>query len=608
MKNKMIFIISEKRFRSCNSGMQQIVELQRRNQLKVPSETMNHTARNRTKRFKIKDKLSKIHADIPLPKNLRKLIKAELKNATHVRYNRTVGGTMEITCENEISRQINKFYKKSKAKWLHNNGAMKIIAGRMFFQFGILRIERLEPEDQGTYVCQVEYEPEEFKTVALYTLVTDPGIQVRVKESLTFSFHCPSQSLYHMVKHTNRTWIHNNNVTEYSTSIFNKSSAHFYNANKEMAGNWTCVVFDPIKNVEFDLITYQVHVDPPPSTFEVLYQYFKENPTICGAIGLPLLCIFLVFLVTIFYFVDKQKEKNKEKLDMFKSKLKDMDLQKPGDEVKSYCDDPDASHQSYRDDPNIVGDYPYRNKDHENPIARLSVKPHTHYGNDHMRNLQNPGVNGSRISYHKNSKARLHMRTLSQYQDDYVKHSHNPDVDASPKSFHRNSIAGLNMRNYSQYRDDYMNHVQDPDFDGNPKSIHKNSIAGSNMKTLSQYRDDYMRNLQNPDVEASPKSYHDNFIVGSTMRTFSQYRNDYTGRLQNPDFDTSRKSFHKNSIAGSNMRTHSQYRNDYMRRSENTDVDSSPETYHDNFIAGSNMRTFSEYRNDYMEHLQNPDV
>ncbi|CAC5397168.1 unnamed protein product [Mytilus coruscus] len=599
-------IYSKKRFRSCNSGVQQVVELQTHNQLNGSSQTENHSARNRIKRFKIKDKLSKIHADIPLPKNLRKLIKKELKNATHVRYNRTVGGTMEITCENEISRQINKLYKKSKAKWLHNNGALRIIAGRMFYQFGILRIERLEPEDQGTYICQVEYEPEEFKTVALYTLVTDPGIQVRVKESLNFNLHCPSQSLYHMVKHSNRSWIHNHNVTNYSTSIFNKSSANFYNANKDMAGNWTCVVFDPIKNVEFDLVTYQVHVDPPPSLFEILYQYFKDNPTICGAIGLPLLCIFLVFLVTVFYFVDKHKEENKKKLDMFKSKLKDLDLKALGDEAKPYYDEPDASPKPYQYDRNIVWDYPYRNQDHENSIARLYMEYQTHYRDDYMRHLQNLDVNGSPISYH-NSIAGSNMKTLSQYRDDYLRRLQNPDANASPKSYHDNFIAGLKMKTLSQYRNDYMRRLQNPDCGSNPKSYHENFIAGSNMRTLSQYRNDYMRRLQNPDFDSNPISYHENFIAGSNMRTLSQYQNDYMRRLQNPDVDASPKSYHENFIAGSNMRTLSQYQNDYMRRLQNPDVDTSPKSYHENFIAGSNMRTLSQFRNDYMRRLQNPD-
>lgn len=284
--------------------------------------------KNRNKRFTSK---------IPLPKKMKKLIDKKMKsykktkhgldsdgkNNTDIRFERDVEGMIEITCDNEISRVIAKQYKRSAVRWLINGFALTIQLERMTYQFNILRIQNLVPEDQGIYTCQMEYEPKEFKTVALYTLVTNPGKEIQVMESRPLTLDCPSHTLHHMVYAGDKVWVLNGDDFTNPEPYQNQSSITFEEASKNLTGNWSCVVRDT-NDIEWKLFNYVVIVNPPPSLYEEVYFFAIDNPKTSIGFGLFVLFIVLVIAVTGMYFVEKSQQKSKKQAEDFKAKIGKM--------------------------------------------------------------------------------------------------------------------------------------------------------------------------------------------------------------------------------------------------------------------------------------------
>jgi hypothetical protein len=69
----------------------------------------NISLHSRRKRFKPK---------IPLPKKMRKYISQEFKSTKNIQRNKAVGDSMEISCDNKITKAITSQYKKSSALYV----------------------------------------------------------------------------------------------------------------------------------------------------------------------------------------------------------------------------------------------------------------------------------------------------------------------------------------------------------------------------------------------------------------------------------------------------------------------------------------------------------
>jgi Sec-independent protein translocase protein TatA len=337
---------------------------------------------------------------------MRKYISQEFKSTKNIQRNKAVGDSMEISCDNKITKAITSQYKKSSARWLHNNQALTIEAQRMIYRFNNLIIQNLSPKDQGTYVCKMEYEKKQYKTVAVFTLVTHPGIKRHVKESSKLKLKCPSLSMYHMINKGKRIWYHNGSrILLQPISVLNKSSEIFNNVSHSYAGNWTCKV--PGIGVMWDIITYEVIIDPAPLWYENSYIYVKENPKYSGLIALGAVAALLVFVVILLFFIDKRKEKIAKQLEEFKKRLKAMNRKEKqfkkslvnhadeqGVEVLPYTDRPLYAtmgiNEQYPIDPSLG--YPEYNETHQ-----LLIDPHNEtvplHQTDPNHNLDHPEYN-----------------------------------------------------------------------------------------------------------------------------------------------------------------------------------------------------------------------
>jgi hypothetical protein len=71
---------------------------------------------------------------------MRKFISQEFKSTKNIQRNKAVGDSMEISCDNKITKAITSQYKKSSARWLHNSQALTIEAQRMIYRFNNLII------------------------------------------------------------------------------------------------------------------------------------------------------------------------------------------------------------------------------------------------------------------------------------------------------------------------------------------------------------------------------------------------------------------------------------------------------------------------------------
>lgn len=278
---------------------------------------------------------------IALPKKMKKFISKKMKSikklrkklkksdnssveTSEVRFVKNVEEILEISCNNPISRELAQQYKRSSVRWLLNGYALAIELERMTYQFNTLQIQNLVPKDQGIYTCQMEYEPKQFQTVALYTLATKPGKEMHVKESRSLIMDCPSHTLHHMVDDGDKVWTFNGkDVTVPEPFLNNTGGKTFENAIKNMTGNWSCIVRDS-DGIEWILFNYFVIIDPPPSLFEDVYFFAIDNPRLSITIGILGVFAVLVLAVTGMYFVEKSQKKSKQQAEDFKEKMAKM--------------------------------------------------------------------------------------------------------------------------------------------------------------------------------------------------------------------------------------------------------------------------------------------
>ncbi|OWF35063.1 uncharacterized protein LOC110443449 isoform X1 [Mizuhopecten yessoensis] len=262
-------------------------------------------------------------ANLPLAKNLNLKADRALEREHHS-FTKPFGGYIALDCDTDVTKAIFKQYARASRQWVHNNNALEIENDRMVYQMGLLTIQGLKTSDQGVFICRIEYEPKQFKSVALFTLVVESNDLMRVQETSVMTLQSNSASLGYIFPSATRAWWHIGNIVRSNISASQASDDRFLHANTSIAGYWTCIVSHQLKDGTkrtWKTARYVVHVTPPPSKLEQISTYCSMHPVTIVMCGLVIGGFILVLFVVCVSRVDKEKMQAEEEMDKMKERL-----------------------------------------------------------------------------------------------------------------------------------------------------------------------------------------------------------------------------------------------------------------------------------------------
>ncbi|XP_069141981.1 uncharacterized protein [Argopecten irradians] len=261
-------------------------------------------------------------ANLPLERHLDYMVDKSLAEECHS-ITKPFGGFVEFDCDTKATKAIFKQYARASRQWIHNYNALEIESDRMVYQLGLLTIQNLKPSDQGVYICRIEYEPEQFKSVALFTLIVESSEpNIRVQETRPLNLQSHSAPLGYLFPSATRTWSVNGKVFRSKTPASQTNEDEFANANKTFEGVWTCTVSHKQKNTRtWKVARYVVKLMPPPSKSEVVLNSLFTHPITTVMVCLVFAGFLLVIFIACVYRADQAELSAKAEMDTMKERL-----------------------------------------------------------------------------------------------------------------------------------------------------------------------------------------------------------------------------------------------------------------------------------------------
>ncbi|KAK3104174.1 hypothetical protein FSP39_025042 [Pinctada imbricata] len=268
-------------------------------------------------------------------------------NEQHHNFTRKLGGVVELQCETKTVQRILRIFPKASYRWIHNGSPLKMDASRMRYQMGELVMSNLIPTDTGVFVCQIEYEPGQVKTVAIFSLFVkaSKGFAIHVQQTKDVKLQCNSAALGNLFDGSKRSWKHNNKVVTKAIHAWNRSEEVFRNAHQNVTGNWTCIVHQPITARYWTTAYYTVILDPPPTAMENAMSFFKKYIIYFIAFCAGIVCFVVVILVALARHFEKLKKQNEEEMLMIAQQFLDEK-----DATDSSSDDSESEYDSTDDE------------------------------------------------------------------------------------------------------------------------------------------------------------------------------------------------------------------------------------------------------------------
>lgn len=251
------------------------------------------------------------------------MVKSALEQEHHS-FTRKYGGSIELDCDTATVRAIFRKYPRASRQWVHNNNALVIESDRMFYQMGVLTIQNLNAEDQGVFICRIEYEPKQFKSVALFSLVIETNEKaVSVQETQTLALQSNSAPIGYLFPSATRTWRRNGAFVRSNISASKSHSDQFHESKKDSGGIWTCTVSRKLHGAskEWKTARYQVKVMPPPTELEQAVSYSSNHPIIVIMVFLGISGFLLVVFIFCIYRADQDQMAAKVEMDKMKESL-----------------------------------------------------------------------------------------------------------------------------------------------------------------------------------------------------------------------------------------------------------------------------------------------
>ncbi|XP_033745560.1 uncharacterized protein LOC117331073 [Pecten maximus] len=263
-------------------------------------------------------------AELPLTKNINRKVDKSLVEEFHS-FIKPLGGSVQFDCSTRATRTIFRQYARASRQWVHNNNALNIENDRMLYQMGLLAIQNLKTTDQGIYICRIEYEPMQFKSVALFTLIVKSNEpDVRVQETSVLALQSFSAPLGYLYPSATRAWWVNDRIFSSKIPASQTNDDRFFNANKSFEGIWTCTVSHKTNDRPtrtWKTARYVVKLTPPPSKLEKLLTYCSTHPVTTVMYFLVFAGFLLVVFIGCVYSADKVKMSAQTEMDSMKERL-----------------------------------------------------------------------------------------------------------------------------------------------------------------------------------------------------------------------------------------------------------------------------------------------
>ncbi|XP_060069177.1 uncharacterized protein LOC132549278, partial [Ylistrum balloti] len=263
-------------------------------------------------------------AELPLAKNLNLMVDKALEKEHHS-LTKSIGGFVALNCNTDVTKAIFKQYARASRQWVHNDNDLEIENDRMVYQLGILSIQALKTTDQGVYICRIEYEPKQFKSVVLFTLVVESNEpNTFVQETGVLVLQSNSAPIGYIFPTTTRTWWINDKMFRSNILASQQQDDRFEKADKSFEGVWTCIVSRQLNDGTkrpWKTARYVVKLTPPPSKSEQLLTYCSEHPVTIVVCGLVFSGFLLVIFIGCVYRADQDKALAQTEMDSMKERL-----------------------------------------------------------------------------------------------------------------------------------------------------------------------------------------------------------------------------------------------------------------------------------------------
>jgi len=255
---------------------------------------------------------------VPIPSSLEKIVKKHL-NSSYYSFTKGEGETVEFQCNNIATKRFFREFPRSSRRWVLNNHPLKVEGDRMMFQLASLAIQSLKTKDQGVYLCRIDYEPRQSKTVGVFSLIVESEtITIFVKELTPLRIQCNSGPIGYLFPTATRQWENKGKIMKSNIPAKDSTNDIFPSAEKSYAGNWLCSVKHKETGRIWKTASYRVFVDKPPTFTQRCVTYVKKNPVLIASLILGIVAFFFVVISGLVKKAAKEKGYDMLAVDKFK--------------------------------------------------------------------------------------------------------------------------------------------------------------------------------------------------------------------------------------------------------------------------------------------------
>jgi hypothetical protein len=179
--------------------------------------------------------------------HLKSMITKGLK-MTNKQHSVDQGSSVVFSCNNKPAKILLAAYRPAQAKWLRNGVPVTIEPERMALKANTLKIQTVNVNDNGVYVCQVEHSNGPPTATAFATLIVKSNTPTNVAAGSTYGLDCNGDALAVLFPGLRQMWIHNNIPTSSVEEPISMEKKYLTNIDQSMAGIWQCEVTDPETN------------------------------------------------------------------------------------------------------------------------------------------------------------------------------------------------------------------------------------------------------------------------------------------------------------------------------------------------------------------------
>ncbi len=213
------------------------------------------------------------------------------------------GEYVDLDCNTPVMRLFQAQFPRGSVRWVHNGYHLALDPERMAYERNLVFINHVLSADNGVYLCQFEYFPNNSKVLALFALtVISDVVDISTTAGNPVSILCHGGSVAVVFPATRQQWIHDGTVyQDYGvTSPLELDTVRIARAKEADSGVWECRVSHPRTNRTWITNRLILDVGPAPSILERML-----TPVYLGTCGGV---VFIVVVCAVAYFSYRKKK------------------------------------------------------------------------------------------------------------------------------------------------------------------------------------------------------------------------------------------------------------------------------------------------------------